>query len=297
MKCIWLGYMNRIHWGVCKCITFQYVLFHRKFWVVQKTCTCWAMPASLGLAFASCYITNNFSTRMQILGKIGFTVTPLQGIISLPNVAPATAVHLSCHVHNFIATTCIKLHHLSIEFELWLKNCLWNGPQVCVALLASEGHLALITQIYIRRLTGCSRPLATLEAVHLNNLVQRELNVDFFAIYFLVTGCSGMHSSENILPQSSGTKWIQTNPADVLSCWCGIQPYHQYGSQGYLTCHKSEWPSCDTVDISSDTEVKQCTAIVAYFDKSAVAHPTDKITNACKMCSGYSTNPAPGTWK
>ena len=180
MKCIWLGYMDRIHWGICKCITFQYVLFHRKFWVVQKTCTCWAMPASLGLAFASCYIMNNFSTRMQIRGKIGFTVTPLQGIISLQNFAPATAVHLSCHVHNFIAITCTKLHHLSIEFELWLKNCLWNGPQVCVALLASEGHLAPFTQIYIRCLTGCSRPLATLEAVHLNNLVQRELNVDFF---------------------------------------------------------------------------------------------------------------------
>ena len=58
--------------------------------------------------------------------EIGFSVTPLYGIISLQNFARATTAQLSCHMQNFISMTSLQLEweqkQISIEFELRLKK-------------------------------------------------------------------------------------------------------------------------------------------------------------------------------
>ena len=78
------------------------------------------------------HFTNNFSTVIQIRWKIGFSVTPLLGIISLQNFAHATTATMSCHEQNFIAITLPQLGWLQkeipIKFELQWKNCSWMGP-------------------------------------------------------------------------------------------------------------------------------------------------------------------------
>ena len=46
--------------------------------------------------------SNKFFIVIQIQWKIGLTVTPLPGIVSLQNAANAMTTELLCHVENFI---------------------------------------------------------------------------------------------------------------------------------------------------------------------------------------------------
>ena len=73
-----------------------------------------------------------FFIVIQIWWKIWFNVTPLYCIITLQNSARPVA-QLSCNIQNIKAITPLKLgwkqSKISLEFELWWKNHLWNRPQ------------------------------------------------------------------------------------------------------------------------------------------------------------------------
>ena len=84
------------------------------------------------------YFSNDFCIIFhQIRWNIaGFSVTQLQGMISLQKFAQDTTEQLSCHMQNFIAITSLQLgweqNEISIDFKLWWQNLSWNGPLVYV---------------------------------------------------------------------------------------------------------------------------------------------------------------------
>ena len=88
---------------------------------------------------AGSHFTNDFSITIQIRWKIHLALIQLQLIISQQNLAHATTAQLSCHVPNFVAITLLVLgweqNEISITFELWWKNCYWNGPLVLFSSL------------------------------------------------------------------------------------------------------------------------------------------------------------------
>ena len=49
--------------------------------------------------------SNTFFIVIQIQWKIGLTVTPLRGIVSLQNAANAVTTELLCHMENFTVIT------------------------------------------------------------------------------------------------------------------------------------------------------------------------------------------------
>ena len=107
-----------------------------------------------------------FSIVIQIQWKIGLSVTPSLGTISLQNFAHATTVQLSCHVQNFIVFTLTQIwweqNEISIKLQLLLIICLWNGPQNYVTI---RRHYATMwpggtiwrhrTQSILVQLIGC----------------------------------------------------------------------------------------------------------------------------------------------
>ena len=58
--------------------------------------------------------------------EIGFSVTPLYGMILLQNLAHGTTAQLSYHVQNFIAIAILQLgwedNEIPVELELRWKN-------------------------------------------------------------------------------------------------------------------------------------------------------------------------------
>ena len=107
--------------------------FSSLFWWV-----CWFLPCRWWLVsdtwWPGTHFTNNFSITIQIQWKIYSARIQLLVIISQQNLAHATTAQLSCHVPNFVAITLLVLgweqNEISITFELWWKNCEWNGPQL-----------------------------------------------------------------------------------------------------------------------------------------------------------------------
>ena len=74
------------------------------------------------------HFTNDFSIIIQIGWEIGFSVTPLYGIISPQNFA-----QLSWHVQYFIAVTSqqhgSEQGKIAIKIEFPWRNLSWIGPQ------------------------------------------------------------------------------------------------------------------------------------------------------------------------
>ena len=85
-------------------------------------------------------LLEGFSIVIQIRWKIGLSVTPPSGTVSLHYFTHATTVQLSCYMQNFMVITFIKRkirqerHEICIELALTLMNFSWNGPQSYVAI-------------------------------------------------------------------------------------------------------------------------------------------------------------------
>ena len=81
---------------------------------------------------AGTHFTKDFSITIQIQWKFHLDATQLLVIISQHNIAHAMTAELSCHVQNSVAIASLEFgwqqNEISITFELWRKNCWWNGP-------------------------------------------------------------------------------------------------------------------------------------------------------------------------
>ena len=98
---------------------------------IQLHCLLWySYPKQ---TWPGAHLTNDFSIVIQIWWKIGFTVTSLQGAISLQNFVHTMNTQLLCHVRNFIVITPLHLwwkhNEISIKFEFGWKNHSWNWSQ------------------------------------------------------------------------------------------------------------------------------------------------------------------------
>ena len=73
------------------------------------------------------HFTNNFSITIQMWWKFHFALIQILMKWSLQNLAHGTTAELSWHVPNFVAIWSpvieLELNEISIEFELWWKNC------------------------------------------------------------------------------------------------------------------------------------------------------------------------------
>ena len=92
--------------------------------------------------------------------KFGFTVTPLQGTISLQNFAHAWTEWLLCHVQNFIAITPPQHgrveNEIFIDVELWSKNLWWMGPCPIPFVVMWTGFVALVSvMMHCAVIIGC----------------------------------------------------------------------------------------------------------------------------------------------
>ena len=91
-------------------------------------------PCVLSWFGAGAHFPNEFSIVIQIRWKFHSTLFEVVVKWSLWHFAHGTIAVLSWHVQNCIAiwytTMSLHLNQFSIEFELWWKNCSWNGPQV-----------------------------------------------------------------------------------------------------------------------------------------------------------------------
>ena len=103
--------------------------------------------------WSGAHFTNDFSITIQIRWKFHLALIQVLMTISQQNLAHATTAQLSCHVPNFVAITLLvsewEQNEISITFELWWKNCQWNGSQAqniltgCITPMKSDSHICI----------------------------------------------------------------------------------------------------------------------------------------------------------
>ena len=197
-------------------------------------------------------------------------------------------LHLLCDASQYAHGACAYIQTISVT------------GQVHVALLASKGRLAPIKPVSIPRLelTAC------LEAVKLDVLIRREVDIDLIASTFWTDSQVALAYIHNdtrrfktcvanrvarIRDTTSPGQWHHIcgndNPADVLSRGCDVNnvPELWFSGAGFLSDYKSTWPtSTREYDLSDDVEVTAGSVFVADGEPTTVEvsdhpHPVDKL--------------------
>lgn len=193
-----------------------------------------------------------------------------------------------------------ELHHFSDASSLAYGSCSYlrvinEEGKLHVSLLASKCRLAPLKQTTIPRLELC----AALSAVQLDQLMRRELDIQFVDSYFWTDSQIVLAYIANekrrfkvyvsnrvsqIRQGSSVKQWHYVrgneNPADILSRGCEVDslPSSWYHGPDFLHKYKSEWLSvCDVnVPIDDPELVKEQTVgvhTVSVVVDTGVIHP------------------------
>ena len=227
-----------------------------------------------------------------------------------------------CVIPHAVADDVSELHFFCDASECAYGACAYIRTisvtgQVHVALLASKGRLAPIKPVGIPRLelTAC------LEAVELDVLIRREVDMDLIASTFQTDSQVALAYIHNdtcrfntfvanrvarIRDTTSPGQWHHIcgndNPADVLSRGCDVNkvPELWFSGAGFLSDFKSTWPTSTLreYDFSVDVEVNAGSVFVADGEPTTVVgserpHPVDRLatyySSFYKLCKAVAS--------
>ena len=213
--------------------------------------------------------------------------------------------------HSFEDGSVYEIHHFSDASTSGYGACSYIRAVSCtgrvhVALLTSKGRLAPLKVMTIPRLELS----AAVVAVKLNQMIVRELDLEFVKTYFWTDSQIVLAYIRNetkrfkvfvanrvafIRSFTAPSQWhfirSKDNPADILSRGCETDkvPEMWRDGPGFLSSFKSDWPSeymtdrADVllrVDLSQDSEVAKTTlAHTCLAADSAAKNPIDVLAD------------------